>query len=529
MYWADKLADKIIREKKSEIESGKTLIIRDEKTASGRVHVGSLRGVAIHGILSEILTERGIKNGYLYEINDMDPMDGMPVYLDEKKYAEHMGKPLFTIPAPDGKSKNFAEQFGREFEDVIRKLGFNPTFYRLSDEYKAGKFNDVIRLALEHADVIRGIYKKVSGSEKSEDWMPLNVICEKCGKIGTTKVTAFDGKEVTYRCEENLVSWARGCGYTGKVSPFDGNASLPWKVEWAAKFTVFGVDVEGAGKDHSTKGGSRDIANIICREVFRGEPPFNVPYEFFNVGGKKMSSSKGAGSSAREISDLLDPAILRLLLLGKDFKRVIDFVPDGDAVPILYDTYDKFAASYFAGEESDWTRIFSLIHTPKDRASVSRHFLPRFSQMSFLVQMPHMNLEEEVRSMKGEDLTDADKKEIVNRSDAARRWLEAYAGEDFVYKLQEDAVPEAAKNFSQEQKDALKLILEYVRGRDELDGQEMHAMLHDVKEKSGIAPRDLFSALYISFLGKESGPKAGWFLSVLDKKFLEKRLGEVSE
>jgi len=46
-------------------------------------------------------------------------------------------------------------------------------------------------------------------------------------------------------------------------------------------------------------------------------------------------------------------------------------------------------------------------------------------------------------------------------------------------------------------------------------------------DQLGYDPKDLFSAIYLSFLGKESGPKAGWFLSVLDRKFLEKRLEEV--
>ena len=56
---------------------------------------------------------------------------------------------------------------------------------------------------------------------------------------------------------------------------------------------------------------------------------------------------------------------------------------------------------------------------------------------------------------------------------------------------------------------------------------KMDWTLHDIKKETEINPRDFFSAIYISFLGKNSGPKAGWFLSVLDKEFLEKRLGEV--
>ncbi|MBP7770869.1 MAG: lysine--tRNA ligase, partial [Candidatus Pacebacteria bacterium] len=73
MFWADRIA--------GEIEArfgkqGEPLLIRDEKTLSGRVHIGSFRGVAIHGALNEALAEKGISNVFKYEFNDFDPMDG---------------------------------------------------------------------------------------------------------------------------------------------------------------------------------------------------------------------------------------------------------------------------------------------------------------------------------------------------------------------------------------------------------------------------------------------------------------------
>jgi lysyl-tRNA synthetase class 1 len=526
MFWADKLVEKIKKDFSGKISEGKPLIVRDEKTASGRVHVGSLRGVAIHGIVSEIISEQGLKNKYLYEINDFDPMDGLPVYLDKKKFEPYMGMPLCNIPSPDGKAKNYAEYFGEEFIKVIEECGFRPEFYRSSKLYKEGKYNDVIKTAIENSDKIREIYKRVSEQVKVDKWLPVQMICEKCGKIGTTVATNFDGDKVEYECQEDSVKWAKGCGYHGKNSPFDGNAKLPWKVEWAAKFKVLGVDVEGAGKDHSTKGGSREIADAICREVFDHIPPSNIPYEFFQVGGKKMSSSKGAGSSSREIADLLPPELLRLLLLGKGANRVIDFIPDGDTIPILYDTYDKMAEAYFKEEESDYVRIFKLIHIGREEKMQER-FLPRFSQVAFLAQMLHMDIYNEVEKIKGSPLTAEDKEEIDYRAGYAKKWLEKFAPEDYKYELSEDKVPEAAKNFSAEQKEGLGKILEYIRSQDKLDGQELHTKVHEVRKEMNIEPKELFSAIYLSFLGKNRGPKVGWFLSVLDKKFLEKRLEEV--
>ncbi|MEK7566154.1 MAG: lysine--tRNA ligase [Patescibacteria group bacterium] len=527
MFWADKIAEEIKNEYRDKIAKNEAIIIRDEKTASGKIHVGSLRGVAIHGIISEVLNEQNIKNKFLYEINDFDVMDGLPVYLDRETFLPHMGKPLCNVPSPDGKAKNYAEYFGQEFIKIIESLGFKPEFYRSSDLYKTGEFNEAIKTALENADKIREIYKKISGADKEKGWLPISMVCQNCGKIGTTKAISFDGKEVEYICEENYVEWAKGCGYRGKISPFDGNAKLPWKVEWAAKFSVLDVSVEGAGKDHSTKGGAREVADTISREVFKRKPPFDIKYEFFQVGGKKMSSSKGAGSSAKEIADSLPPEIFRFLLLYKEPRQVIDFIPDGDTIPILYDNYDKMAEDYFTDRKGDYKRIFYLSHTPQQRAEIIKRFLPRFSQIAFLAQMPHINISQEVEKIKAEKLSDEDESEVEYRIRYALKWLSVYAPEDYKFELQTKEIPLKAKELGEKQKQALKIILDYVSSKDVLDGQELHSKLHEIKSDLKIEPKELFSAIYLSFLGKVSGPKVGWFLSVLDKKFLEKRLNEV--
>lgn len=532
MYWADKTAGEIEEKYKDKISKKETLIVRDEKTASGRVHVGSLRGVAIHGLVADVLAERGVPVKYLFEINDFDPMDGIPVYLDQEKYKPFLGKPLCEIPSPDGKAANFAEYYASEFSDVIKEIGFTPEYYRSSEVYKSGRYNETIKLALENADKIREIYKRVSGSVKEGVWLPIHVRCEKCSKISTTLATEFDGEKVTYTCRD--LDWTNGCGHSGKTSPFDGNGKFPWKVEWAAKFSVMDVSIEGGGKDHSTKGGARDVAEAISREVFNHEPPFNIPYEFFNVGGKKMSSSKGKGSSSREVADLLPPEMLRLLLLQKEPQRTIEFIPDGDTVPILFDAYDKFAHEYATAPDSDYARMFRLIHPENMRASLAAggYHIPRFSQVAFLSQMQHLDIEKEAEHLVGQPLTDADKKELARRIKYASIWIKTYAPEDYKFEIQE-SLPEMAKELSDIQKKALSEVLAYVEKTEPnaegtFDGQAMHTELHAIKERTAIEPREFFEAIYMCILARKSGPKAGWFLSVMDKSFLLKRLKEAT-
>jgi len=500
MFWADRLAGEIKQKYSANI------LIRDEKTLSGRVHIGSMRGVAIHGLLHEIFNQQGVSNVFRFELNDFDPMDGFPVYLPEE-FRQYMGMSLRDIPSPDPSAANFAEYFANDFKSAIAHGGFAPEYYWASELYLTGKMDGVIREALEGAGTIRRIYKEVSGSDKKEGWLPLSVICPQCKKIATTVATDFDGETVLVNCYKTAVDYAEGCGFEGRVSPFGGKAKLPWKVEWPAKWKVNGVTVEGAGKDHSTKGGSRDVANHISREVFKYEPPFDIPYEFFLVGGKKMSSSKGRGSSAREISEFMPSKIFRLALLGKEYNQQFNFDPEGDTIPVLYDQYDKLAAGYWGGVKDDYARLFESIHPEGKIPSAST--LPRFSQVAFVVQMPHMDLYKE--------FPEADKGELEERATYAKRWLEAYAPEKFVFKLQ-DTLPSVS--LTAEQKNALKELLNLLETNSSATAEEIHAKLHELKE---------FKAVYLVFLNKDHGPKAGWFISALPREFVIKRLQEATQ
>jgi lysyl-tRNA synthetase class 1 len=306
-----------------------------------------------------------------------------------------------------------------------------------------------------------------------------------------------------------------------------GNAKLTWKVDWAAKWKAMGVHVEGGGKDHSTKGGARDVANTISREVFEAEPPFDIPYEFFLVGGKKMSSSKGRGSSAREMADIMPPHIFRLALLGKDPMQAFNFDPGGDTLPVLFDQYDKLAENYWNGAQDAYARLFVLIHPPEKRERLPRRFLPRFSQVAFLIQMPHLDIEDEVQELKGSLLTEEDKLELMERVQYAKAWLTQLAPEKFKFELKRESVPEEALHFSTRQKEALRELLGYLETTPSVTGEDLHSKLHEIKTTRTLEAMELFGALYLAFLGKPYGPKAGWFLSVLDRDFLLTRLKDV--
>ena len=516
MFWADRIAKEI---QETRTGSGKPLLIRDEKTLSGRVHIGSMRGVAIHGLVAEVLSEYGVSNEYRYELNDFDPFDSIPGYLDEKIFAEHLGKPLYTVPSPEPGFANYAEYFGAEYIAVHVKAGFTPNYYRATELYRSGKMDPFMRTALEKASEVRRILKEVSGSVKDDTWLPVSVMCEKCGKMMTTRAHDFDGETVGYTCDKGP-DGTIPCGHSGRVAPWGGAAKLFWKAEWAAKWCAMEVDVEGAGKDHSTKGGSRDVANHISREIFNREPPFDIPYEFFLVGGKKMSSSKGRGSSAKEMSELFTPELLRLALIGKDINQQIDVDPSGESIPRMFDWYDELAENTRNGVSDDFTRLYALCQLPSDQAEIQTPWQMRFSVVSFIVQMPHLSLEKEAEAAKGGLLTNDEKEVLQERAEYAKFWLGTYAPEEYKYILQHGALE---YELTATQKAACVELHTFLSNGAKT-GEELHTRLHELKTELPIAPKELFTALYQVFLGRDSGPKAGWFLSVLPHEYALDRL-----
>ena len=522
MLWADRIAGEIRETRKP--RDGKVFLIRDEKTLSGRVHVGSMRGVAVHGLVAEVLSEYGITNEYRYELNDFDPFDSIPSYLDAEKFKEHLGKPLYAVPSPESGFSNYAEYFGDEFVSVHKKAGFTPRYYRATESYRSGTMDPFIKTALERVSDIRRILKEISGSEKDESWLPVSVVCENCGKIMTTRAYDFDGETVGYACDRNPDE-AKSCGHTGRVAPWKGTAKLFWKVEWAAKWAAQGVDIEGGGKDHSTRGGSRDVANHIAREVFNYEPPFDIPYEFFLVGGKKMSSSKGHGSSAKDMSDLFPPELFRLVLIGKDIREQIDIDPAGESVPRVYDWYDELAESVRTGEADDHSRLYTLCGLPENQAALPVPWQMRFREVAFVVQMAHLSLAKEAEKVKGGALTGDETYALEERARYAKYWLMTYAPEEFKYELQEEM---SNTELSNVQKKALAELAAYLQA-GERTGEELHLRLHEMKTSVPIAPKELFQAIYRIFLNRDSGPKAGWFLAGLPRDFVVERLSQAAQ
>ena len=527
MDWADELAARV---------SGPQ-VVNDSKTPSGTVHVGSLRGPVILDVIARALRANGHETTLLYGVDDMDPMDAQAL-LTPDAIEREMGRPLYQVPDPAGDCHaSYARHFASLFVDVFARLGIHPDrYYWMSDIYPTGAMDPYIRLALDRAALVREIYRRVANVQHPEAWHPLAMVCPTCGKVGTTIVTDWNGEEVFFECRADLVTWARGCGSSGWISPFGGAAKLPWNLEWAAQWSLFGVTIEPGGKDLSTAGGSRDRSDAIAREVFEREPPLNVPYEFLNIGGKKMSTSKGRGAAAHTITDVLPPEQLRFMFLRPRPNQAIEFEPEGsDAVPRVFDEFDRYGAATAgkpvkgeipAGFEA--TFRYSLVDPQADVASEAAAFRPAFAHLALLAQIPGVDVLARVEAEKGSALTGREGAIFAERVAAARAWLESYAPERARLVVQRDALPEEAVALEDDQRVFMVALADAVAGAPPAGGDAWQSAIFAAATAAGVPAGRAFAALYLAFLGRSNGPRAGWLLASLAPEFVVARLREAA-
>lgn len=506
MFWADKIA-KELKERKLPLEW-----VDDMKTPSGRVHVGALLGVVVHDLVNKALKDAGVNAKYTYVLENHDPMDDIPSYLPKEKYEKYLGMPLFKIPAPEEGYNNYAEYYALQFKKVFNAIGCNPEIIWTKDLYTSGKMNPLIQVCLDNAGEIKKIFEEMYKKTLPDKWYPFQLYCPNCGKVSTTTVINWDGKEVSYICEVDKVKWTKGCGAKGKTSPFSDEkemrGKLPWKVEWPAKWKAIGVTVEGAGKDHMSAGGSHDIASLICDRVLHYPVPYPIPYEWFLIGGRKMSSSKGVGFAASEMLDILPPVLVRFLMVKKNLAQQVNFDPaEPETIPKLFDDYQKAAEAYFGKTDEDLARIFELSQIDK----IVKPPKIRFSVLAQWVQMPNMQ-----EAIKKEGLEEWAK--------YAKIWVEKYAPESDKFEVQIELPKEAGK-LSNSQKEYLKKIAEIIDKKQ--DAEEFQQNIYEIAKDMGISSKEAFESIYIALLDKNHGPRAAWLILSLDKELIKKRFREV--
>jgi lysyl-tRNA synthetase class 1 len=523
MFWADKIAADAI---------GKQ-VVNDSKTPSGRVHVGSLRGVIIHDVIYRALKHADKPVEFLYGSDDYDALDRVPSYLDQERFAPYLGFPLCNVPSPAGETGDYANHFMDEFLQVFDYLGVKPKIYYLRDLYRSGQLNPYIDRFLQNGHLVREAYLEVSKAHRPDDWYPFQVICENCGKIACSVVSDYQDGKVFYTCQPDATNWVKGCGHSGWISPFDGNGKLPWKVEWVAKWDLFGVTIEWAGKDHGQRGGSRDVANAICQKVLQKPAPFHAQFEFLLLNGTKMSSSKGVGSGGKEIADLLPAELLRFLMLRTQPKSVINFEPNYDTITRLFHDYDQLIKKYqqLAPEERTESAlpedVLPLMYAQLDGV-IDAYQPVDFTTIISLLQVVHKDVYEEIGQRAKPALTEHDWQIARQRVAVAKKWLETYADEEDKLVLHLDKMPEKAITLDPDQRTYLKNLANHLANIQDWDAENLQTALFSTAKEQELPQNMAFKAIYLVLLNKEKGPKAGALLSYLERAFVVARFHEAA-
>jgi lysyl-tRNA synthetase class 1 len=497
-YWADRIADQAA-------QKGGQHLVSTGITPSGDIHIGNMREILTGDAIFRALSERGVECRFNYIADNSDPLRRVYPFLDKAIFEQHVGKPLCDIPCPCGDHGDYAEHFLAPFIQALDRLGVQVDVVRADEAYRRGDFDDVVITALTHQSEIETILQEETGKEVADDWSPFNVICTDCGRMTDTTVTGFDpdAKTVSYKCR---------CGGAGTV-PIAGNGKLTWRVDWPARWRVFGVTIEPFGKDHASKGGSYDTGSRIAREVYGIEPPLPIPYEWISLRGKgDMSSSKGNVITISEVLDVVPAEVLRYFIFKSSPTKSLGFEP---GLPLL-NLFDEYAAA----AEKGGNRAVDLAKVGADRplGIPYRHIVS-------LIQTTGGNIDRiaEILERNGVEVNDMEK--LQQLVDYASRWLETFAPEEVKFQIQ-DSLPVRAGELSDEQKRFLALLAEQLQHG--MNADQIHSLIYAIKEEHGMAPGAVFKAIYVSLLGKDRGPRAGWFLSSLDMNFLKKRFAQAA-
>lgn len=499
-HWADEAASRLV-------EQGGEVVISTGISPSGPIHIGNMREVVTADAVFRALKDQRLKPKLYYIADDFDNLRKVYPFLDPRVYEEHVGRPLSRIPGPDADGRSYADHFLDPFLDSLTRLGIDAELVRLHQLYESGRMTPLIKLALENRDQVAKIIDQMTGRETPDHWSPFSPICNSCGRLTGTRVTGFDSsaETVAYTCR---------CGDQGETS-MNGGGKLVWRVDWPAKWRVLGVTFEPFGKDHATRGGSYATGERISKEIFGQPAPMPLVYEWIRLGSVgDMSSSKGNVVTISEMLEILPPEVLRYLVIRRAPKKTISFDPGMPLLNLVNDFDDTEAA----GTDERSYQLSAL-------GSVPPVGVP-FKHVVTVVQIAGDGGDEAVIEILRRGGYDVENEEgIRGRAAYARKWLETYAPETVKFSLQ-PTLPEAAAGLPPEAVAALGLLADQLEPG--LGAEQIHQVLYDAAEAAGAQPKMVFRALYLALLGKERGPRAGWFLSTLDIEFLKKRLREVS-
>ncbi len=553
--WVSRFADEVIAESERRAP-GKPVVVASGLSPSGPIHMGNLREVMTPHLVADEIRRRGHEVRHVISWDDYDRYRKVPQGIPgvDDTWADHIGKPLTSVPAPAGSPHaNWAEHFKAAMVESLAELGVEFDGISQTRMYTSGAYREQILHAMKHRhdiDAILDRYRtkdKTTGQPKakaqkqqqkpvdeaelaaaegsgaageddgsggSAGYFPYKPYCGRCERDLTT-VTSYDDEttELTYTCV---------CGHSETVHlrEFD-RGKLVWKVDWPMRWAYEGVIFEPSGVDHSSPGSSFVVGGQIVREIFDGVQPIGPMYAFVGISGMaKMSSSKGGVPTPADALKIMEAPLLRWLYArrkpNQSFKVAFD-----QEIQRLYDEWDKLEAKV-----ADGTAL------PADAAAHSRAVrtaageLPRtprplpYRTLASVVDITAGHDEQTLRILSELDPADplASLDEVRPRLDRAENWITTQVPADARTIVREEPDTELLRSLDDEGRESLRLLLEGLDTHWSLDG--LTTLVYGVpKVMAGLDPeakptpelktaqRAFFALLYRLLVSRETGPR----------------------
>lgn len=505
MFWLQKVVDDI---EKAHPEG--EVIVSSGVSPSGTYHVGTLREVLTTDAIYIELKRRGRQVRHLHFADDYDNLRKIPAGIDPG-FEKYLGQSLCDVPSPDGKAKSYADYFLNDFLGNLDILGIDMEVVRAHKKYRSGFFEPAIEKALANIDEVKACLEEVSGRKLDQQWSPIQV-----NEEGYLKKRPF----VSIDTDQKVVTYLDKNGVEVTISYQAGAVKLDWRLDWPARWWLVGVQAEPFGRDHATKGGSYDTGVALMKRVFHGQAPYPVPYEFINRAGetKKMSKSAGNTVNISELLSILPPEIVRYFVLRFSPDKKLFFDQEGGIVRLI-DEYAELLAK--PDKNHDDEQLIYICSGTLHKNTISNvPFSHLVASYQAALKDPAKTLEIVARTEHAQ-IAQSQAETINLELKYIHRWLDEWAPESVKFSLRDNIDPD---EFNNDEKHFLNGLADKIESAPEnADGEWFHQAIYSFKTDE-VSPKQLFTVIYRCLIGKEAGPRAGWFLSILPRDWLINRL-----
>jgi lysyl-tRNA synthetase class 1 len=521
MHWAEVEARKLNKRKEEKH------VLATAITPSGPIHLGNMREILTTEAIYRSLQKFAVPSELIFIADNWDPLRRVYPYLD-KSYEKWVGMPLSEIPCPCGKHSNYGEHWLQPFLDVIDQLGIKPAIYRAQELYLNGFYKKAIKTAIEKKEQIKAIIEKISQRKLPANWIPFNIRCKQCNRLTSTSI-AENGGQIRYP----FISYKCNCGYEGRVDlRKPGAAKLPWRIEWPARWKLFGVTFEACGKDLAAAGGAWQTGEAIVKDIFDYPPPNNLAYEFIYLKGKgAMHSSTGIVILPDEVLKILSPQEFRFLFMKQKPNKHLEFDPSIGILDLV-DEWDSWEQAIFdkktmkAGMK-DLVETYELSQ-PYEMPKAMPFNIP-YRHLVIVVQLAKdFDGVRSILKRSGFLSPEIKKKELValkQRVQLVRNWIGQFAPLGIKFKLQKE-LPKVT--LSTEERIFLSKLAENL-AEIKWDAKTLHSAIYKVAKGVNLSSPTAFKAIYKVLLGREKGPRLGYFLASLKRSFIIERFNVGSE